>query len=402
MAQALRQTRERTWQWVDDLTETQWRPALKSGVNLIAWEMAHLAWFAEFWILRGPHGRDSEGFATASRAPRIMGPDIHFDSARLAHAQRWSTPQPSRSELKSRLQDQLDACIEAIPPTQATLRANDEALYFHRLALCHEDMHAEAFCWTRAAMGYPAPVGVHWPGSQISNTFEYGLGGAPSRQITCAGGDFDLGFEEDTPGFTFDNERPGQRVTLAPFHIDSAPVSAGEFARFVEAGGYTQAAFWPGEAGRWRAASGLTHPSHWRQSKSGDWQLRWFDQYLPLEAHAPVIHVNAYEAEAYCLWAGRRLPSAAEWECAALSDGVLESGFSWGHSVWEWTSDWFRAHPDFAPGPYREYSQPWFGNHRELRGGAFATHTRMHNARYRNFFLPQRSDIFAGFRTASY
>ncbi len=410
LKQALRQARARTWELVDDLTEAQWRPALQDGVNPIAWELAHLAWFAEFWILRGPHGRSKDGFATASRAPQVAGPDAHFDSARLSHAQRWTTPMPSRSELKSRLQDQLDACLDAIPQTLASSVGDDEALYFHRLALFHEDMHAEALCWTRAALGYPAPRGAAWPGSQAGGSTGIQPGrpadGAPSRQIAHAGGAFELGIGPRAsgfaPGFAFDNEGPGRPVKLAPFSIDSTPVSAAEFACFVDAGGYSHADWWPGEAGRWRAASGANHPAHWRRSSSGNWQMRWFDGFVPLQSQAPVIHVNAFEAEAYCLWAGRRLPSAAEWECAALTADTMGSGFSWGRSVWEWTSDWFNAYPGFTAGPYREYSQPWFGDHRELRGGAFATHARMHNPRYRNFFLPSRSDIFAGFRTASH
>ena len=103
---------------------------------------------------------------------------------------------------------------------------------------------------------------------------------------------------------------------------------------------------------------------------------------------------SAFEAEAYCRWAKRRLPNAAEWECAAAH-------MQWGHSVWEWTADVFQPYPGFTPGPYAEYSAPWFGDHRELRGGAFATHARMHDPRYRNFFQPQRSDVFAGFRSVA-
>ena len=107
-----------------------------------------------------------------------------------------------------------------------------------------------------------------------------------------------------------------------------------------------------------------------------------------------MIHVNAFEAEAWCAWSKRRLPTAAEWERAAPH-------LQWGHSVWEWTASAFEPYPGFKPGPYREYSAPWFGDHRELRGGSFATHARMHDPRYRNFFQPQRSDVFAGFRSVA-
>jgi EgtB-related family protein len=115
---------------------------------------------------------------------------------------------------------------------------------------------------------------------------------------------------------------------------------------------------------------------------------------LPLQPQQPVIHVNAYEAEAFCRFAGRRLPTAAEWEVGAPH-------MTWGNMVWEWTADPFAPYAGFRPGPYHTYSAPWFHHQREMRGGAFATHRLMHDARYRNFFLPQRTDVFAGFRTAA-
>ena len=129
----------------------------------------------------------------------------------------------------------------------------------------------------------------------------------------------------------------------------------------------------------------------------GTWETRWFDRWLPLDPDQPVIHLSAWEAEAYARWAGRRLPTAAEWEHAAAS----QPAFAWGRSVWEWTASTFTPYPGFAAGPYRDYSAPWFGDHRELRGGAFATHARLHDPRYRNFFQPDRNDVFAGFRTAA-
>ncbi len=383
LAAALRDSRARTWSLVADLSPGQWRPPRQPGVNPIAWELAHLAWFAEFWTLRGPHERGADGLTLARRQPRFAGPDAHFDSSRLPHDARWSTPMPDRPALEAMLAGQLGASLAALPDVGDD---TDAALYFHRLALFHEDMHAEAFCWLRAALGYPAPEGVCIP--QVPG----------SEPLALRGGDVRLGSGVDEPGFAFDNERPGAQASLVPFEIDSAPVSAAAFARFVDAGGYGEPAFWPGAAGTWRAQSGGDHPQHWRRDPDRDraWQMRWYDRWLALPASAPAMHLNAFEAEAYCLWAGRRLPRAAEWEHAAG-----QPGFHWGHGVWEWTSDAFAPYAGFAAGPYHDYSLPWFNDHRELRGGAFATHARLHDRRYRNFFQPQRTDVFAGFRTAA-
>ncbi len=380
---ALRDSRARTWVGVADLTPAQWLPPRQTGVNPVAWELAHLAWFAEFWILRGPHTRGADGLSVAACSPRHAGPDAHLDSARLAHDARWATPLPARADLVAMLAGQLEACIAVMPRD-----TDDEvALYFHRLALFHEDMHAEALCWLRAALGHAPPAGSELPRVPT---------GEPLR---VRGGTVHLGRDTRARGFAFDNEAPGRSVVLADFEIDSAPLAAGAFARFVEAGGYDDPRWWPDAAGAWRAQSGRAHPQHWRRDPHSGWQQRWFDRWLPLDPSAAALHLSAYEAEAYCRWAGRRLPSAAEWEHAATT---LGPAFHWGGSVWEWSADAFAPYPGFEAGPYREYSAPWFGgDHRELRGGAFATHARLHDPRFRNFFEPHRTDIFAGLRTAS-
>jgi iron(II)-dependent oxidoreductase len=217
-----------------------------------------------------------------------------------------------------------------------------------------------------------------------------------SEPLAIAGGELVLGRSADRRGFAFDNEQPPITVRLAAFEIDSTPVRNAEFARFVEAGGYGDAGLWPGAAGAWRARQTRPHPARWRRDSGAGWQMRWFDRWQPLDPDAPVIHVNAWEAEAYCRWTKRRLPRAAEWECAAR-----DPRFRWGRSVWEWTADAFLPYPGFAAGPYTDYSKPWFGDHRELRGGAFATHDRLHDRSYRNFFVADRNDVFAGFRTAA-
>lgn len=381
LADALRESRARTWALVSDLSPAQWLPPCQLGVNPVAWELAHTAWFAEFWILRGPHRCDAQGFVHAAQPARHAGPDAMLDSARLAHAQRWTAELPTREQLRAMLDGQLQACIAALPA-----QGSDAALYFHRLALFHEDMHAEAYCWMRAALAYPAPAGVAMP--QVPHAQTLAVQAATTT----------IGWPAGEAGFAFDNESPALPVALNAFAIDSAPVRALDFARFVDAGGYLEARYWPGTAGTWRAQSPVSHPQRWRRTAQGSWQMRWFDQWVALTDALPALHVNAFEAQAYCLWAGRRLPTAAEWEHAAATQGAA---FHWGHSVWEWTASDFAPYPGFTPGPYHAYSQPWFGTHHELRGGAFATHARMHHRRYRNFFQPHRSDVFAGFRTVA-
>ncbi len=386
LVEALRDSRAVMLSRIEDLDDRQWLPPRQAGVNPVAWEAAHVAWFAEFWILRGPHRIEASGPVQAARPARWTGPDQHFDSSQLPHAARWAIELPSRERLKAMLRDQLDACLAAMPTD-----GDDSSLYFHRLALFHEDMHAEAFAWMRATMGYAAPMASALPRVQGGGALAM-----PSEEVR-------VGWPAGQAGFAFDNESPSQDVRVPAFEIDAAPVTAGQFARFVEAGGYEDPSFWPGAAGAWRAQSGLPHPQRWRRKRSrsghADWELRWFDAWLDLDESRPVIHVNAWEAEAYCRWARRRLPTHAEWERSALAAGP-SGRFHWGHSVWEWTADAFLPYEGFRPGPYKDYSAPWFGDHRELRGGAFATHERMHDPRYRNFFEPHRTDVFAGLRTA--
>jgi gamma-glutamyl hercynylcysteine S-oxide synthase len=212
--------------------------------------------------------------------------------------------------------------------------------------------------------------------------------------VFVAGGEFAIGQAPDEPRFAFDNELPGRSVKLAPFTIDAAPVTNAQFLAFVEAGGYRRADYWPGAAGAFRARADRELPARWRRAANGAIEHRWFDQWQPLPLAEPVVHVTAYEAEAWCHWRGRRLPRAAEWEIAA-------DRIAWGRSVWEWTTDAFAPFPGFRPSPYTTYSAPWFHSQREMRGGAFATHAWMHDRRYRNFFLAQRTDVFAGFRSAA-
>jgi EgtB-related family protein len=122
--------------------------------------------------------------------------------------------------------------------------------------------------------------------------------------------------------------------------------------------------------------------------------VRRFERWVELDAAAPVLHVNRFEAEACAAWMGRRLPTAAEWVQAAAQPAFLRG------MAWEWLGDPFAPYPGFAPDPYRDYSQPWFHTHWELRGGGPLTDPSLKRPGFRNFYLPHRRDPFAGFRTA--
>nr|MBA3623465.1 SUMF1/EgtB/PvdO family nonheme iron enzyme [Methylibium sp.] len=314
LAQALRESRACTRALTDDLTDAQWQVPHRPGINPVAWELAHLAWFAEFWVLRGPHRVDDEGRVHADRPARHAGSDALLDSSLLPHDERWSAPLPTRAQVVAMLDAQLDASLAALSRTDGD--SDDDRLYFHRLALFHEDMHGEALTWLRQSLGYAPPARSELPRH------------APCAPVHVRGGERCIGWPSGRRGFAFDNELPPRSVRLADFEIDAAPLSAGQFLRFVEAGGYDQPALWPGAAGRWRAQSAPSHPQRWRRSSRAGglagWEHHWFDRWLPLDPAQPVIHVNAWEAEAYCRWAGRRLPSAAEWEHAAISAAPAE------------------------------------------------------------------------------
>ncbi|MBL8754737.1 MAG: SUMF1/EgtB/PvdO family nonheme iron enzyme [Planctomycetes bacterium] len=370
--------RDATWRATLDLTDEQWRVPYHRGIQPTAWDLAHIAWFAEFWLLRGPHRLGIDGLLRAERNAPVIGRDHHHDSAAITHEERWRIPAWSRAELQDKLGEQLALC------RAAAHRGDDDpdTLYHARFAVFHELMHVEALWWTRGILGYAAPTHLRLPRLR------------PRPEVKCDGGEFGLGQRRDEDRFAFDNELPGHTVRLAPFRIDAQPVSNAQFLAFVQGDGYADESAWTAAGWRWLQRERRQHPERWRCDRDGAWQQRWFERWVELPLDEPVIHVNAHEAEAYCAFVGRRLPRAAEWEAAA-------DRITWGRSVWEWTADAFAPYPSFRPAPYTTYSAPWFHKQREMRGGAFTTHELMHDRRYRNFFLPQRTDVFAGFRTAA-
>ena len=408
-----RDARARTIALLDDLDDEQLEVPQLSNVNPPRWELGHIAFFFEVFFLR-ELGCDPQ---------LLRGADELFDSFHVAHDTRWSLPLPSRDETITYMNDVFESFAERLGSGEA----NPRETYLALLCTLHEDMHGEALTHTRQALEYPAPRLGASPAAA-------GEGDLPG-DVEIRGGRFQLGASKDA-SFLFDNEKWGHPVEVQDFRIARAPVTNAAFAAFVDDGGYRQREFWSPEGWLIRSRTGAQHPAYWLRDVQG-WLRRNFDRYVRLEPHAPISHGSWFEAEAYCRWARRRLPSEAEWDMAASA--ASSGGYPWGDTeptaelanldsrhlgtvdvaaypasdsaygcrqmignVWEWTASAFYPFPGYlVDHPYREYSAPWFGYHKVLKGGAWATRSRLINNSYRNFFLPDRADVLAGFRTCA-
>jgi iron(II)-dependent oxidoreductase len=436
LANWVHDARERTFALIADLRDEQLLGPHLPIVNPLLWEIGHVAWFQEFWALRH-----------AAHQPPIR-PDLDalYNSATVPHDTRWDLPLPPRADALSYLREVRDCVVRRL--SHGDLDRED--VYFILLTVFHEDMHTEAFTYTRQTLGYAAPN--MWGGDsaavQTASAKRAAAGvtsAAPLGDASVPGGTFALGATPDD-SFVFDNEKWAHPVVVQPFAIARTAVTQAEFAAFVEDDGYQRQPCWSEAGWHWRQSVHALHPVYWRRTPSGAWQRRDFNRWVPLEAQRPVLHVNWYEADAYCRWAGRRLPTEREWEVAAGAEpgpgghGLSEHKrrFPWGDdpptperanldwralgcvdvdalpagdsafgcrqmigNVWEWTSDDFRPYPAFVADPYKEYSQPWFGTHKVLRGGCWATRSRLLRNTWRNFYQPDRRDVWAGFRTCA-
>ena len=436
---ALHQTRDRMKELVCSLDEEQLSVPHHPGVNPPVWEMGHAAFFYEVFVLNWLDG-------TPSYDPSM---DELWDSFHMDHEDRWSKDLfPSREDTLK----YMDTIVQRIEDRIHNEPLTDEALYLYRYAIYHQNMHIESMTWCRQTVGYPAPA--------FSDPEGFGATGVDQDargDVEIPAGRYLIGLPAGTDryateDFGFDNEKPAFEVTMPSFAISRTLVTNGEFQKFVEEGGYERPEFWSQGGRKWlereinlNFGSGeppifgaQKHPFHWR-SRDGRWQERVFDRWLPLDPGHPVKQISYWEAEAFCNWAGRRLPTEYEWEVAALANrpGEPRRRFPWGNemdpekvdmdalymgrlpvtaleagespfgcrqmqgTVWEWTSNQFLPYDGFAVDMYPFMSTLQFGDHKTTKGGGCAASSMLIRGTYRQAYHPDRADVFTGFRTCA-
>ncbi|MFD9791166.1 ergothioneine biosynthesis protein EgtB [Streptomyces sp. NPDC059070] len=386
----------------------------------LVWDLAHIGNQEEQWLLRAVAGRDAirpeiDSLYDAFEHPRATRPSLPLLSP--AEARRYA------AEVRGRALDVLEST-----PLRGGPRLVDSAFAFGMIAQ-HEQQHDETMLITHQLRSGPAALSAPEP-PDASTT------GLPA-EVLVPGGPFTMGTTAEP--WALDNERPAHHRIVPAFHLDTTPVTCGAYLRFIEDGGYGDERWWEPKGWAMVRRHELTAPLFWRR-EGGEWLRRRFGVTEPVPLDEPVLHVSWYEADAYARWAGRRLPTEEEWEKAARFDPVSGRSrrYPWGDAdptsdhanlgqrhlrpapagaypagasplgvrqligdVWEWTSSDFMPYPGFVAFPYREYSEVFFGpDHKVLRGGSFAVDQVACRGTFRNWDLPVRRQIFAGFRTA--
>jgi gamma-glutamyl hercynylcysteine S-oxide synthase len=325
----LEHARSRSEGLLAPLDDEQLTRAISPLQSPLVWDLAHIAYYEELWLLRHAGGR-------AALSPER---DELYDSFAHARTERSELPLLTPQATREYMTEVRAAVLDLLP--ELPFDNGDpllERAFVVGLVVQHELQHAETMAQTLALAG--------WIESQLPTVEMEG-------DVLVEAGSFTLGSDEP---WAYDNERPASVVELAPFRIDRALVTNAEYAEFAG------------------IADG--------------------------PPDEPVQHVSFDDAEAYAEWAGKRLPTEAEWEKAVKTVGdELEHTRG---AVWQWTSTCFDGYPGFRAFPYAEYSTPFFGDgYRVLRGGSWFTDPLVARTSFRNWDLPQRRQIFSGIRCAS-
>jgi ergothioneine biosynthesis protein EgtB len=358
--------------------------------------LGRLGWFQEAWISRNVqrtrgHESDPGAIRLASLEPMA---DRWYDP-RLQASQpgtRWTLPDPE--SIRFYLLDTLEVTLELLQQSAET----DAGLYFYRLALFHEDAQAEALLGLAQRLGVavtapalpPLGRGRHAP-IEIGST-RWDLGADP-EQDARRGALAVLARQ----GYRFDLETGHDGVRLHDYQIDAQPVSWQQYLDFMADGGYDNPDWWSPAGWHWVQRRHVQTP---RQTErlNGVLMQSCYGRLQTIDPARPVQRLTAYEAEAWCAWAGRRLPTEAEWECAAETQA--DAGFRWGE-VWEWTAERLRLYPGYRPGPLHGHLTGTLGLHRVLRGGSHATVARLKHPKFRHHLAPYEESGFCGLRSCA-
>lgn len=385
---ALMDSRNRTLRWIN-LFEELLGPAVapvpfRPEAERPLWMLGHIGWFQEAWIARNLQ-RD-RGERCDVTLPRLMSIDPQadglYDPAQSLPGDRWQLPLPGAQAIRQYLAETLDVTLDLLESADES----DDVLYFYRLALFHEDVQCEAFATLASTLG-------------LNTRGEEGLlrpikSPAPLNALLYPATRWTLGAERG--GFVFDNEKWAHEISVPEFEIDAQPVSWAQYAEFVEDGGYDEQRWWSEAGWKWVQAVNRRGPRHVEQLRQGVLVQRE-GRLMRVPMNQPVMHVSWYEAEAWCRWAGRRLPSEVEWDMAARSGS--SRGFRWG-DVWEWVASSLNPYPGFASSP-ASTSRADFGVHKVMRGASIATMGRMRSPTFRNHRPADRDEMYVGFRSCS-
>ncbi len=378
-------------------------------VSPTKWHLAHTSWFFETFLLE-THAKSYRHFdetyrylfnsyyeAIGPRHPRVARGMLSRPTVRDIRRYRAHVDQ----HMRSLIEHADEPSLAQIAPLLV-------------LGLNHEQQHQELIVTDIKhvlAGQHEMPAIRHAPKPSPS-------GVAAMDFIAFDGGLIEIG--HDGNAFAFDNETPRHKTYVAPFRLASRPVSCGEYAAFIADGGYRRAEFWLSDG--WAAVNGRDWqaPLYWRRDGER-WTIRTLTGERRIDEREPVAHLSYYEADAYAAWAGKRLPSEAEWELASrtvaiegnfLDSDVLHPMADPHHhapglrqifgDVWEWTRSAYLPYPGFrpAPGAIGEYNGKFMSGQMVLRGGSCATPADHIRPTYRNFFPPDARWQFSGLRLA--
>ena len=387
----------------------------------LVWDLAHIANQEELWLLREVGGREPlhpeiDPLYDAFEHPRAERPTLPLLPP--AEARRYA------GDVRGRVLDLLEAATFSGAPLVA-------GGFAFGMVAQHEQQHDETMLITHQLRRGAPVLRAGEPPPAPPDAFRL------PAEVLVPGGPFTMGTSSEP--WALDNERPAHTVHVPAFYLDTTPVTNGAYLQFIADGGYDDPRWWSEAGWDHRQRAGLTAPLYWRREGAG-WVRSVFGVTEPAAPAEPVVHVSWHEAQAYAAWAGRRLPTEAEWEKAARFDPAAGRScrYPWGDAdptetranigqrylrpapagsypegaapcgarqlmgdVWEWTASDFLPYPGFAAWPYREYSEVFFGDeHKVLRGASFAVGPVACRGTFRNWDYPIRRQIFAGFRTA--